>query len=263
MKESSLIKQTSETTGTGDLTLGVASSGFRPFSAAFTLKPSGFQTDPQFVPYMAKTADGSEWEVGICQVADDAGNGALNRSGNGAVVLESSNAGSLVNFTAATEVSLITPPRSLVASRGCTLFDQVGNSMTPGGRMTWEGETYDSDACWDSGDADFIYIPLWASEVIVEWTLNHTTPLAADQLIGAYIDQFSCENEDLYAAGVRWATTSAFITGQFRLTAQGSSIQGNPVDNGDRAGFAIAFANPDNVSATTAGTSRLRMRVIR
>jgi len=76
------VSESSTTTGTGTLILGGALTGFQTFSSAIG---NGNTT------YYAITLDG-EWEVGIGTV----GAGTLTRD----TVLESSNGGSLVNFSA-------------------------------------------------------------------------------------------------------------------------------------------------------------------
>lgn len=82
----SRVKETTTGTGTGDLTLAGAATGFRTFAAALTVGP-GF-------PYVI--ALGSQWEVGTGHLSDAT---TLVRG----AVLASSNGGALVNFTAGTK----------------------------------------------------------------------------------------------------------------------------------------------------------------
>jgi hypothetical protein len=87
------VRETTTTTGTGNLTLAGAPAGFRTFSAAFDLNIN--------IEYTIEAVDGSgvptgDWEVG---------NGYL----SGATtfvrdqVMQSSNSGNLVNFSAGTK----------------------------------------------------------------------------------------------------------------------------------------------------------------
>jgi len=90
------VKDTSTTTGTGDITLsGSAPSGYQTFNAAF-----GTGT---YFYYCIAGQSGSEWEVGI---------GTLSSSTNlkRDTVLASSNANALVNFSAGTKDVFCTIP---------------------------------------------------------------------------------------------------------------------------------------------------------
>ena len=78
------VKETTTTTGTGTLTLGGAVTGYQSFSSAI-----GNTNTTYYTIYLD---GGSEWEVGLGTV----GSGTLART----TVLASSNAGSLVNFSA-------------------------------------------------------------------------------------------------------------------------------------------------------------------
>ncbi len=83
------IKETASAPGTGTFTLAGAVAGFAAFSSAFT-------NATQPVAYSA--FDGTNWETGI---------GVYTLSGTTltrAVVLSSSNAGALVNFTGTTTI---------------------------------------------------------------------------------------------------------------------------------------------------------------
>jgi hypothetical protein len=87
------VKETTTTTGTGTITLAGASSGFKSFSAIGNANTT----------YYTITG-GTEWEVGL---------GTYTSSGNTLsrdTVLESSNGGSLVNFSAGTKDIFITYP---------------------------------------------------------------------------------------------------------------------------------------------------------
>jgi len=82
------VKETSTTTGTGDITLAGAVTQFRAFSAVCA--------DLDEVPYVIVGQSGTEWEVG--EGVWHTGN-TLTRTR----VKASSNAGALVNFSAGTK----------------------------------------------------------------------------------------------------------------------------------------------------------------
>ena len=87
------VKETTTTTGTGTITLAGASSGFQSFSAIGNANTTYYTI-----------AGGTEWEVGL---------GTYTSSGNTLsrdTVLESSNGGSLVNFSAGIKDIFITYP---------------------------------------------------------------------------------------------------------------------------------------------------------
>ena len=86
------VQETSTTTGTGSLTLLGAVTGFQTFSSAIGNTNTTYYT----------IQNGAEWEVGIGTVSA----GALSRD----TVLESSNSGSLVNFSAGTKFLFCTYP---------------------------------------------------------------------------------------------------------------------------------------------------------
>lgn len=86
------VQETSTTTGTGTLTLNGASTGFQTFSSSIGNGNTTYYT----------IALNSSWEVGIGTV----GAGTLSRD----TVLESSNAGSLVNFGSGTKSVFCTYP---------------------------------------------------------------------------------------------------------------------------------------------------------
>jgi hypothetical protein len=95
------VKETTTTTGTGTVTLLGASTGFQSFSAIGN-------TNTTYYTIAGQT--GSEWEVGI---------GTYTSSGTTlarTTVISSSNAGSLVNFSAGTKDVFVTYPAEYTAN---------------------------------------------------------------------------------------------------------------------------------------------------
>lgn len=101
------VKETTTTTGTGTVTLAGATSGFQSFSAV---------GDGNSTYYTIAGQSSSEWEIGI---------GTYTSSGttlSRTTVLSSSNAGSLVNFSAGTKDVFVTYPASAAATDGKSII---------------------------------------------------------------------------------------------------------------------------------------------
>ena len=95
------VKETTTTTGTGTITLAGAVSGFQSFAAI----GNGNET-------FYTIAAGGEWEVGIGTYTSSGT--TLSRD----TVLESSNSGSLVNFSAGTKDVFVTYPAERTITGG-------------------------------------------------------------------------------------------------------------------------------------------------
>jgi len=109
------VKETSTTTGTGTLTLAGASTGYQSFSAI---------GDGNTTYYAIYLQGGTEWEVGI---------GTYTSSGTTlarTTVLESSNSGSAVNFSAGTKDVFVTLPASKAVSTASLYIPFYKNSGT-------------------------------------------------------------------------------------------------------------------------------------
>jgi hypothetical protein len=101
------VKETSTTTGTGTFTLAGASTGFQSFSVI----GNGNTTF-----YTIALQGGNEWEVGVGTYTSSGTTLARN------TVIESSNGGTLVNFSAGTKDVFVTQP----AER--TVYDSTGST---------------------------------------------------------------------------------------------------------------------------------------
>jgi hypothetical protein len=95
------VKETTTTTGTVTVTLLGASTGYQSFSAI---------GDGNTTYYTIAGQTGSEWEVGIGTYASSGTTLARN------TVISSSNAGSLVNFSAGTKDVFVTYPAEFTAN---------------------------------------------------------------------------------------------------------------------------------------------------
>ena len=95
------VKETTTTAGTGTVTLDGASTGYQSFAAI---------GDANTTYYTIAGQTGSEWEVGIGTYASSGT--TLART----TVISSSNAGSLVNFSAGTKDVFVTYPAEYTAN---------------------------------------------------------------------------------------------------------------------------------------------------
>jgi hypothetical protein len=95
------VKETTTTTGTGTVTLDGASTGYQSFSAI---------GDGNTTYYTIAGQTSSEWEVGIGTYASSGT--TLART----TVISSSNAGSLVNFSAGTKDVFVTYPAEFTSN---------------------------------------------------------------------------------------------------------------------------------------------------
>ena len=108
------VKETSVTTGTGTFTLAGAVTGYQTFSSAIG------NTNTCYYTIASQTLN--EWEVGIGTV----GAGTLART----TILSSSNAGSVVTFSAGTKDVFVTYPA------GKAVFEDESDNVTLPGSIT-------------------------------------------------------------------------------------------------------------------------------
>jgi hypothetical protein len=124
------VRETTTTTGTGFVTLGGAYTGFQTFSAAIGNANNTYYT-------IANIATG-EWEVGIGTYT--LSTNTLSRD----TVLSSSNAGSLVVFTAGTKDVFVTQPAERAvyvnaANTQVSVPELAATSITNSGNLTFTG----------------------------------------------------------------------------------------------------------------------------
>ena len=112
------VKETTTTTGTGDITLGGAISGFQSFGSVLSNSDTTY--------YAISHRDSDEWEVGLGTYDSTAGTIART------TVLESSNSGSAVSFTSGTKDIFITLPAEKAVTLDSNDVLSVGNITTSG-----------------------------------------------------------------------------------------------------------------------------------
>jgi hypothetical protein len=116
------VKSTSTTSGTGTLTLGAAPAGYQNFSVI---------GDGNTTFYAIVDVGAATWEVGIGTYT--ASGTTLSRD----TVLDSSNSGSLVNFSANSKDVFVTYPA------GKSVFFDAANAISLGGGWTVYEDTGD------------------------------------------------------------------------------------------------------------------------
>ena len=97
------VRETTTTTGTGTITLGGAATGFQSFSVI---------GDSNTTFYTIQLSNTNEWEVGIGTYTSSGT--TLSRD----TILESSNSGSAVNFSAGTKDVFVTYPAEKAIYQG-------------------------------------------------------------------------------------------------------------------------------------------------
>ena len=112
------VKETTATTGTGDITLAGAVDGFQTFGAVLANADTTY--------YAISHRDANEWEVGLGTY--DSSAGTIART----TVLESSNSGSAVSFTSGTKDIFITLPAEKAVALDSNDVLSVGNITTSG-----------------------------------------------------------------------------------------------------------------------------------
>ena len=110
------VKETTTTTGTGDITLAGAVDGFQSFSSALS--------DADTTYYAISHRSANEWEVGLGTYSS----GVLTRT----TILESSNSDIAVSFTAGTKDIFITLPAEKAVTLDSNDVLSIGNISTSG-----------------------------------------------------------------------------------------------------------------------------------
>ena len=167
------VKETSTTTSTGTLDLDGAATGYQTFVAG--------AATTSVVPYciVGQAGGGSagEWETGYGTVTD-ATPDTLSRT----TVIDSSNSGSLVNFSAGTKDVFLTAHTGVVGFQGA-LVKLTGDwsHASSGASLTidWDAEEYDYGGWHDnSTNNDRLTVPAGVSRIrlslLVGWDSNAT-----------------------------------------------------------------------------------------
>lgn len=145
------VKETTTTTGTGNLTLAGAMTGFRAFSSVCSTNDTAYYTIQAVDGTGAPTGD---WEVGLGTYS---ASNTLTRT----TVLASSNSGSAVNLAAGTkQVWIDIAAADHAAARGGPAFSayatstQTLNSGTAA-KVTFGTEEFDTASCYDTSNSRF------------------------------------------------------------------------------------------------------------
>jgi len=112
MKLFDRVKETTTSTGTGNITLAGAATRYVTFASIFS-------AGDEQIPYVIEGQTGSEWEVGLGTYVSA---NTLRRD----LVYASSNAGSLVNFSAGTKDVFLTGSARVLQSGGRQMANARG-----------------------------------------------------------------------------------------------------------------------------------------
>ena len=202
------VKVTTTTTGTGDLSLAAASTGFQDFSAV---------GDGNTTYYAISSALGSEWEVGLGTYT--AAGPSLSRD----TILASSNSGSAVNFSAGTKDVYVVAPADksiLKDASGNVNEDITGNAATATileTARTIAGQSFDGSANISIAPTDLTGVTASAAEINVLDGIPGT--LTATEL--GYVDGVTSAIQTQLDAMVEKAGDT--MTGLLTLSADPSS----------------------------------------
>lgn len=236
------VKETTTTTGTGTLTLLGAVSGYQAFSVI---------GDGNTTYYAIYNSDDGSWEVGIGTYT--ASGMTLSRD----TVLESSNAGSLVNFSAGAKDVFITYP-----AEKAIYEEPSGNTLIDGGPITVIGENVTSYTTFSAALGEMYGDVNNYAQLYVQ-NLNDGSDASSD--FAAYNDQSDGET---FFVDMGVSSSNASPAGYPILTPNSSYVLAygdggsNPSDmfigsgDGDLNLFAGGFDNADiglTIDKTTKG----------
>lgn len=193
------VKETTTSTGTGTITLAGAASGFQSFSAV----GNGNTTY-----YTIASQSGSEWEVGIGTYTSTGT--TLSRD----TILESSNSGSAVNFSAGTKDVFVTYP----AERASITYTGVKTANYTAGPN--EGVLTST-----SGGAFTVTLPaspaanmqVTVADTATSWGTNNLTIGRNGSTIAGAAEDLVCDINDisvnLIYTGTTWEVYAVAVTG--------------------------------------------------
>lgn len=216
------VKETSTTTGTGTLNLAGASTGFQTFVAGVGSGSMGYYC----------IFAGSEWEVGIGEVTAGSPD-TLSRL----TVLSSSNAGTLVNFSAGTKDVFVTIPAKRILSfptskpASSTAFDDEFESValaakwttvtSPDGTFTVDPDYNDSFLMMKSlghATANQLVIRQAITTIGAAGTaIGITAKLGLSAYTGSCITDFLVSDNTAYAAGNYVLFSVVQVTGDYKF----------------------------------------------
>jgi len=157
-KYASMVKETTTTTGTGNLTLAGGVTGFRALSDVFTPNADDYLAD--YVAYFLTASDGT-WERGYGKFVSAT---QLNRT----FVMESTNSDAAIVLPTGEHTVSVAPNPDMGQKRGIELYDPTQASAADGGivQVEWDDEAWDSDGVITT-PITFIPIPLWVDKIRV------------------------------------------------------------------------------------------------
>lgn len=204
------VRETSETTGTGSITLGGALAGFQSFSVIGNANTTC---------YGIVNAAANQWEIGIGTYT--ASGTVLSRD----TILESSNSGAAVNFSAGTKDVFVTYPAERAALTDTFAAPPAIGNTTP-----------------NAGSFTSVTIPAASGNAVISpntsitsWLYSGKTFSVAGQessptglFIGSagtkmYVNGSTGDDVNEYALGTAWDITTATFVTTFSTAAQDSA----------------------------------------
>lgn len=228
------VKETTTTTGTGTLTLAGAVAGFQSFSAI----GDGNTT---FYSVVHQDAAVGEWEVGV---------GTYTASGTTlarTTVLQSSNGGAAVNFSAGSKDVFVTyPSDKAVAVSGSPNFATVSATSLNAGTLTVGGENVATSSTVATLSATMATSIANVSATMATSISNHL-PLAGGTLTG------TVSGTDIYVSAVAIGVDT-LLGKELHI---GKAAVADVVSLTDGTSIAISFNDGQNFAVQLAGNRTL------
>lgn len=241
MKQASFVKETTTTTGTGTLSLDGAVAGFRSFLSADQIAGG------DWVSYLIKAADGITWELGIGQLTAGTPD-TLTR----AVVLESSNAGALVNLPAGTHNVGCAPQPSLIGRHfGMERALSANQTLSGGATTACDLATeYFNNGCTYDGSAKQLIAPVWAEYVQVTGVASLGSGTAGDSVRVLLTTQYA-NGATQYWGGIVEVGSSGLAQANVSTPVLQQSFPGTEM----RVSMTVQTLSANGITVNATGTS--------
>ena len=213
------VKETTNTTGTGTLTLAGASSGFQSFAAIGTGNQSFYCI-----------VSGTDWETGL---------GTYTASGttwSRDTIFASSNAGAAINVAAGAEVFLTYPADAAITNRHLHT-DQIFSGDQPDGIVIDYDHPF-ARISVEAGDGIRMYTGGVASTQIAEFKSNGDTDISGVLSVGGGSLIGGATNPQIAASGSSTSYVQAYIHNDNAGSAASADLVAYPDNGTDASGWA-------------------------
>lgn len=184
-KYASQCKETTQTTGTGTLTLDGAAAGYRSF-----LSPANVN-DGDYIEYFLKDADGINWERGF-GLLTDAASDTLTR----AFILESTNGDAAITLSAGThEIYMAATPSLPLLDKIYTEYEVTVSQQSSGLNRFISGGTSRHDYFGEGLNGNsYIAVPPWIDVFQYEFSCEMSVPATASGAANCWINTENVHN---------------------------------------------------------------------